>query len=207
MAETDGKQEPARVSPRRKLPSWAWWTCGGCFGVAAVSAILGVLAWYAFLQPAIEEARDPEQVWERLARDLHYDARPEHIEPSFGFSLAGTGTYTLHDGHTGLFALIQSASSADELEGVLDPDSFKNLGSRWSGEFENPEPGSLELQGRAVELVRFSASHGPGVRLLIAATSGRALLVNLFGPDGEQRIDDETVREFFAPFDVWRGRD
>lgn len=187
--------------PKRGIPRWAWITCGsGCL-LALVTAVVLFVGGYKMVRTGM----DPEQQWPRLAAVLPFDERPAHLELKFGYSLV-QDQFTLHDTGSGAVAIVTALPTSVALDQLLDPDPQTVFGV---GKLSDPETGELELQGRNVRYLRFSAiggqgELGPGIRLDLGQLGEKHRVIELHG-QGSAPSDDE-VRAFLAPFDVWRER-
>lgn len=204
----DWEDEEAR--PRRRgLPKGVWFACGcGCLVVGL--ALVGVLV---FTTVAVRRGTDPERVWPRVQETLHFDERPEGVELEFGMPFASLLPFdqiVLRDVETGARIFVYSSEDpAVVAELMAERPESTPLGF---GEPVEPETGTMEIQGREVETLRFqgfrgqpfSDELGPGVRLDLGRTDVTHVVVQLSRP-GEP-LTGEEVEEILAPFDLWRGR-
>lgn len=217
-------------APRRQpgaVPRWAW-TCGcGCLVLLA-----GVVLALALLAPRIvaylEGFADPDQQWSRIEEVLEVRQRPRGVEPvgmPFVGTLAGLDAWILSDPAHGLKAALLAAR--DErgtrlLEHILEPDGEDPFHS----DRHRPVPGTLRVQGRELECLRFALrTEGEEPQQPAAAASwdlgarGASILVDVT-PAGSARravfqiardwdltpISDEEVRAFLEPFQIGDGR-
>jgi hypothetical protein len=188
--------EPAR--PKRRIPGWVWWGCGGgCLLVTLIAVLLVFLS-----VRLVRDATDPEKQWPRLAEVLAFDERPANLELEFGLGI-GADQFHLVDHAQRLRATLIAYPETGSDEDHLDEPLPAN----------DPERGVLSVQGREVPVLRFeslsfepkTAALGPGIRLDLSSASGRARTIELRRL-GSGRIEDAEVEAFLAPFDVWRGR-
>lgn len=184
--------------PKRGIPRWAWITCGGGCLLALVTGAVLLVGGYKFLQGGM----DAEQQWPKLARILPFDERPPNLVLEFGFSLV-QDQYHLRDTSSGIQAIVTLFPARESLEQMLDPDPKTILGL---GKPVDPEPGELELQGKTVRCLRFSAISGqaklgPGIRIDLGPLGDEYRAAELHG---RSVPSDDEVRAFFEPFDVWR---
>lgn len=206
MEESEWGEAP---KPKRRIPTWAWWTCGGGCLVALIAA--GAIAF--FVANLARKATDPEQVWSGVSAVLPHDEPPTGWDASMGFSVMGVGQYQLVPPEpAGCVFLVQTFPDAHQIDLAFDPDSPQNAGVFGVGELREPELGTFVLQGREVRCLRFlggvpGAKGGAGVRLdLSGGSAAPNAFVQILFARATERLTDEEIQELFLPFDVWRGR-
>lgn len=200
---TDWGEESAPRPPKKRIPSWVWWGCGG--GCLLMTLI--VIAVVVFAGRLIRESIDPEKQWPRLAEVLAFDSRPEGIEIQFGLGL-GADQFHLVDETKGLRAtLIEYPSSASK-DQFMDPNFELPMGI---GRVLEPENGQLVVQGREVRCLRFARvkpepaeAGGAGIRVDLSGDREKPRTLELRRLGRGERIEDAEVEAFLAPFDVWR---
>src|SRR5262245_50944811 len=105
--ETAWPQEGSATAKKRRIPTWAWWGCGG----GCLFLTLGMIALVVLGARLVRESIDPEKQWPRLAEVLAFDERPPGIELTFGLGI-GADQFHLIDREKGLGAtLIEYPSS------------------------------------------------------------------------------------------------
>lgn len=204
-----GWGEEVAAPPRRRIPSWAVWTCGsGCLLFTVFLAIL-VLAVWRFTT----RAQDPEKAWPALAEVLPYDQRPEGWEILGGeLPFVDMAHFSLHPPDGGEIR-VQSFGDARFVEHALDPDAPQNGSLFESTGMLDPEVGTITVQGREVPCLRFRAKDPgvedeqgiPTVRFDASPQTAPFVLIEVRA-QGPAPIPDERATELLAPFDVWRGR-
>lgn len=206
MQESEWGEAPKK---ERRIPTWAWWTCGsGCLVVLLAAVAIGL-----FFANMARRVVDPEKVWAGVAEVLPHDAPPAGWEAALGFEVMGVGQYQLVPSEpAGCLFQLHTFPDADQIDLAFDPESPQNVGVFGVGALRDAELGSFVLQGREVRCLRFlggvpGVSGGAGLRLDVsgAAEAPHAYVQILF-PRASERPDDEEVHELFLPFDVWRGR-
>lgn len=210
MSAADWGDEGGEVPPKKKkrIPTWAWWTCGG----GCLVAILVAIALGFVVAGLAKEFGDTEQAWENVREILPYDARPEGWEAR-GVTVLGMGNFFLHPPQPGAAVLVQSFRGRPEFEAMFDPDSPQNGGPIALTRLRDPVPGTVQLQGREVRCLGFRG--GPGgdpdegggysIRIDLGREESPAL-VQISLRRAEAPLTAEQVAELLAPFDVWRGR-
>ncbi len=211
MTDTGWGDEGEAAGPAKKrIPTWAWWTCGG--GCLVLTVIAIVMAFFTLR--VASEFLDPEQAWEGVREVLPHDQRPEGWK-AHGVSLFGVGNYFLAPPEPGVLVVVQRFRRAPELEALFDPESLQNGGLMAFQEIRTPELGTLELQGREVRTLRFLggvpenpfgiATGGPSIRLDLSLEE-RSALVQISLGEGADPPSAQRVAELLAPFDLWRTR-
>jgi hypothetical protein len=206
MQDSDWGEAPKK---ERRIPTWAWWTCGGgCLAVLLVGLLL-----VFFVVGRVREATDPEKVWAEVAEVLPHDERPAGWETMLGGSVLGVGQYHLLPAEpSGCHFMIQIFPSASMLDPNFDPDAPQNQGAFGVGRLREAEQGTFVLQGREVRSLSFlggtgSGSGGAGLRLdLSGGEAGPHVFVQILTPTRGEKLSNEEIEHLFAPFDVWRGR-
>lgn len=192
MTDTDWGDEGGQArSKKKRIPAWAWWTCGGgCLLVTLVVASLTVFAVRLF-----REGTDPERQWPRLREVLAFEERPAGIELEFGASI-GASQFHLVDPEKDLRATLVEypSTAAADYKRIMDPDFSLPLGM---GALVDPVRATLVIQGREVPSLRFSRikpepegkGFGPGVRLDLTGERKKPRTLEL-RRHGSGRIDD-----------------
>lgn len=199
-----GWGDPEETTPRRRVPGWAWWSCGGgCLVMVLLGAALAVYGLHLTRQ-----GMDPEIQWPRLRRVLAFEERPEGLEIEMGLSL-GADQFRLIDGAKGQLATLIEfpAAARSRYEELLDPEQELPLGI---GQPLEPEAGELEVQGRIVKCLRFAGmkretdpGYGAGIRLDLTGSREKPRTLEIRHSSTE-RVEDAEVSAFLAPFDVWK---
>ncbi len=209
MSDADWGDEGAQPAPKKKrIPTWAWWTCGGgCLVATLIAIALTVLA-----VGLAKEFGDTEAAWEKVREMLPYDVRPEGWEAR-GVTVFGVSNYFLDPPEPGAAVLVQSLPGTSEFEAMFDPDSPNNGGPITFSRLRDPVPGTLVLQGREVRSLGFRGGLGGdadergGYSIRIdLQRKDPPTLVQLSLRHAEAPLTAERVAELLAPFDVWRGR-
>lgn len=201
--------EEAAAPPRRRIPSWAVWSCGsGCLLFTVVLALFVFTLWRFS-----KAARDPEQAWPALALYLPFDQRPEGWDIEGGeLPLVDMAMFSVRAPDGGELR-VQSFDKGQFVEHALDPDSPQNQGVLDSIAVLEPEAGTITLQGREVPCLRFRAKD-PGVeqedgiptlRFEGARRAERFVLIEVRST-GPARLPDERASELLGPFDLWSER-
>lgn len=205
MQDSEWSAPPA---PKKRIPTWAWWTCGG--GCLFALITIGVLV--LFFARLVERATDPEAVWTELRAVLPCDQPPADWEIVMGLSVGGSGQYQLRPPRPErcLFQ-VQLCPEAALLDAYFDPDSSVNAGVLGLGALRDPVLGTFQLQGRAVRSLRFTGglpdgADGAGLRLDLSGASERHAFVHIVVAGATEPLSDAEVNELFAPFDLWRSR-
>jgi len=212
MAEADWGDEGGEARPKkRRIPTWAWWTCGsGCAVMLLVGVGVAVL-----VSSLVKELHDSDGAWESVRAMLPYDQRPEGWE-AHGFSLLGTGNYFLAPPQPGVQLFVQRFRDTPEYEAMFDPSATTNRGMLPFQRVRAPEAGTVEVQGRTVRCLRFEGAppgfgeaprdgSGYGIRIDLERKD-HPVLVQLSFANVQAPVTAEQVTEVLAPFDVWRGR-
>jgi hypothetical protein len=213
--DEDGGQGAAAGKKKKRIPTWALWTCGG--GCLLMTLIVGALTVLGVR--VAKQFNDPDKAWERVGEVLPYDTRPAGWEAR-GFSLFGTGMYALDPPGSGVRMMLQRFAQRSEVEALLDPSSPQNQGLPPFGRLKDAEAVELELQGRSVRALRFrggwvdllglaptSGDEGdfPGLRLDLSSPQGAAML-HVWWLAAEAPPGAAELEALLAPFDLWRGR-
>ncbi len=204
MAEVAWGEEGEAPRKKKRVPTWVWWGCGGGCLLMVLAAIALTITGAFFFR----EARDPEKQWPKLAELLPFDQRPEHLELELGFNV-GVRQFHLVDTANHIRAQLTEFPNQASAGQMMDPGAKGPMGL---GTPVDPEGGTLAIQGRDVPYLRFSRikpepeEMGPGIRLDLTGERSKPLILELRRIESEERISDEEVVAFLAPFDVWRGR-
>ncbi len=208
MSDADWEQSGTEQPKKKGIPKWLLWGCGiGCLGtivLVAVATVVGV----GFVQ----DAMDPEKQWPKIEKVLPFDERPAHLELQAGIPLPGISQFIMHDTKLNAIATLRVLGGAQA--GSYDQFfSASGGGFAGMGSAIDPEPGTLEIQGREVRTLRFSrispqpgSSIGPGIRIDLSEEGNDYVMVELQSMGHENVLTDEDIQSFFEPFDVWRGR-
>ena len=219
MAETAWTEESASAPPKKKVPTWLWFCGGGC----VLALLLGLVALglgYTF----IRKATDPELQKQAVAKILPYDTWPAEMKPVMGFQIVGE-QYTFEDSR-GFQEQIQLHKGRDGQDGrkqIFDPENPqfpKDLGVM---EFEELEPGKVEVQGRTLSLLRMrlrftglmakfmpkEAQDRMGSMAFVDLTPDELdgmLLMQITRTSGDGPVTDEDIREILKPFHIGPNR-
>jgi hypothetical protein len=168
---------------------------------------------------------DPEKAWEHTQELLPHDQRPEGWDAR-GLVLRGFGTIILtpprqrtpdgKDVPADGILIVTRFRTREELDAAFDPGSLQNRGLLGFGEIRDPEPGTIEIQGRTVRCLRFKAwlpdyardepGDGSSLRVDVTGQGPRPVVVQIVRQGEEEKVPDELAQELLKPFDVWRGR-
>ena len=215
MAETTWTEEGPGVPKKKGIPTWLWFCGGGCLLAVLVTVVVG-----GFLFRAARTAMDPEIQKQRLAKILPYDEWPKEMQPMFGMQVVGE-QYTFQDTR-GFQEQIQLHKGRDGTEGrkhlfqTVPPKFPKNLVIM---KFEDLAPGTVEVQGRTLSLLRmrmeFSGLFGKMMPAeareqmgstafidLTPETLDGMMLFQLTRTKGQAPITDDEIRTVLAPFHV-----
>ena len=215
MAETTWTEELPTGPKKKSIPTWVWFCGGGCL----LAVLLAVVA-IGFGFRAINQARDPDVQWPKLAEVLPFDERPKEMQLIMGMHLVGD-QWTFKDDR-GFSVQIQNHPGRDGNNGRKDmfasenPKFPKNLVVM---KFEDLQPGSIEIQGREVRVLRMrmelaglmdkmipqEAREGMGSTAFVDLTpEGRdgMLLAQFTRLRGTDPIADDEIREILKPFHV-----
>jgi len=204
MSESPWSDESAAAPKKKSVPTWAWWVGGGClfmllaFGVAAFVMV-----------SFFKKATDPERQWPEVAQVLAYDKRPENLTLVFG-SQIGLDLFFFHDKH-GLVVVLMRLPADDDR--TSRKQAFESKGGRHS-----MQSGSIKVQGRDLQVMRFVQEGGPssssagepsrgtGGSVLVDVTpedAERPVFLQVTRTDGkDEPIPDQTVIDILAPFHV-----
>jgi hypothetical protein len=207
-AELDWTAEE-RAAPRPRIPPWIAWSCGsGCLLFSVAMAVF-VFALWRFRRDAL----DPEKAWAGVAEVLAHDERPAGWTAEGGeMPFVDVALYSLHAPDGGELR-VQVFEDGRLVEHALDPDSPQNKGFLDSISVLDPVVGTITLQGREVDCLRFRAKDPsvegpegvPTVRVDVTGSGERFVLLEVRS-EGPAPIPDERAVELLAPFDLWRGR-
>lgn len=215
MAETAWTEEQTTGPKKKSIPTWVWFCGGGCL----LAVLLAVVA-IGFGFRAINQARDPDVQWARLAEVLPFDERPKEMELVMGVHIVGD-QYTFKDDR-GFQVQIQNHAGKDGTQGRQDmfgTDDPKFPQNMVVMKFEDLQPGSVEIQGRDLRLLRMrmelagvlnklipkEAREGMGSMAFVDLTpEGREgmLLAQFTRLKGTEPITDDEIREILKPFHV-----
>ncbi len=203
MTEADWGEEGAK--PRKRgVPAWVWWGCGG--GCLLMTLVAGALAVAGIF--VARNATDEEKQWPRLGEVMAFDQRPANIRLQFGISF-GVNQFVMTDEANRIHATLTEYPDRESASSQMDPDPGGPLALIAP---VDPEKGELEVQGRAVPVLRFrrlkaepeTEELGHGIRLDLTGDTGKPRILEMRRL-GEDPLDAEDVAAFLAPFDVWRG--
>lgn len=224
MSEAQWGEEGQSVPPKKKIPTWVW-ACGGSCLVALILGIIGVVFVVKFGTKLVQDGRDPEKQWPKLAHVLPYDERPPELTLEFGMSL-GFEMYALKDSR-GFMAIIYSIpeKSAAEVRHQMLDENFKGgpLGIG-SGSRTDLQAVTIHVQGRDLKGVRFhqnarsgstakneegvpDAGAGPALMLEVTPDGQvQPVILQLVRTQGTDPISDVEVQTFLKPFHVGTER-
>jgi hypothetical protein len=215
MTETAWSEEEAVPPKKRGIPTWLWFCGGGCL-LAVVLAIVAFGLVYRF----VSKGMDPELQKQALAKILPYDEWPPEMKPVFGMQMIGE-QYSFED-LRGFQEQIQLHRGRDGVEGrkglfESDPPKFpQNLGVM---KFEDMKPGTVEVQGRDLRVIRMRVELAAIITRFMDKDSKKELpsmaFVDLTPQDlegmlllqitrrrGDEPITDDEIREILKPFHV-----
>ncbi|MCZ6599202.1 MAG: hypothetical protein O7B99_16300 [Planctomycetota bacterium] len=190
---------------KRGIPGWVWWGCGsGCLLALAILIIAGI-----FIGGFIKKTMDPEYAKERIQRLIPFDEWPEGDRPVGGGAM-GQETYVIRTNRVdGYRFQVMRVPGMSELDDLFDPDSLANRGVLGFGRIDDPEAGTIELQGRDTRCMWYRAyEQGPALRVDLTGDGTHPVVVDAIVRSSEERekIDPDVIRSFLEPFDVWRGK-
>lgn len=215
MAETTWTEEGAGVPKKKGIPTWLWFCGGGCLlAVLIAVVVVGLGVRWA------KTAMDPDVQKQKFAKILPYDEWPKEMRPIFGAQLVGE-QYTFQDSR-GFQEQVQLHRGREGVEGrkqmfQTNPPQFpKNLVVM---KFEDLAPGTVEVQGRTLALIRmrmeFSGVFGQmlpaearnqmGSMAFVDLTPeglDGMMLMQLTRMKGKEPITDEEIRTILEPFHV-----
>jgi hypothetical protein len=224
MSESQWGDEGQNAPAKKKVPTWVWACGGGCL-VALILGIIAVVVAVRFGTKMVQEGRDPEVQWPKLAHVLPYDARPPELTLEFGFSI-GMDMFVLKDSR-GFIAVIYRVpeKSADEVRHQMLDENFKGgpfgIGG---GNRTELKAVTIKVQGRDLKGVRFhqqsqmgskpkggedapDVGSGPAVMLEVTPDGDtRPVILQLVRTGGSDPISDEEVQTFLKPFHVGSER-
>jgi hypothetical protein len=199
----EGEEAPVK---KKRVPSWLWWGCGGGCLLAVIAMIAISLLGVRFFK----DATDPEKVWPAVQALLPFDERPEGWTAG-GKTVFGVGQYHLRPPGGEPYMILHRMPGPAERDALLDPESPQNKGIGGFGKIQDPEKGTVEIQGRGAPCLRFRP-WVPGdendvstIRVDLTGEGDQPVLVEIV-VEGSEPVSDETVQELLEPFDVWRGK-
>ena len=215
MAETAWTEEGPTAPRRKGVPTWLWFCGGGCLLAVLLAVVVAGIGYRLF-----KTATDPEVQKQKVAKILAYDAWPEEMTPRFGMQVVGE-QYTFED-RRGFQEQIQLHKGQQGLDGrkkmfESNPPEFpKDLGVM---EFEKLDPGTVEIQGRELDLLRmrlrFTGLMAKFMPKEVQDQIGSMVIVDLTPDDlegmllmqitrirGDGPITDEEIRAILKPFHV-----
>jgi len=214
MAETAWSEEEAGPPKKRGIPTWLWFCGGGCI----LAVLLGVVALglgYRFFK----KATDPELQKQALAKILPYDEWPAEMKPKFGFKLVGE-QYAFDDtrGFEEQIQLHTGHEGAEGRKGLFHSEHPKFPQNLVVMKFQDPTPGTVEVQGRELRLIRMKLELADFIKSIDKDTKGKLpsmafvdltpedldgmLLLMITRKHGDEPIQDDEIREILKPFHV-----
>jgi hypothetical protein len=152
MVETTWTEEQATGPKKRSIPTWLWFCGGGCL----LAVLLGVVAIGIGFR-MLNEARDVEKQWPRLTQILPCDdpRPPPEMQFVIGTHVAGD-QYQFLDSR-GFQVQFQNHMGTDGTKARKDmfaADNPKFPQNLVVMKFEDIQPGTVEVQGRTLRLLR-----------------------------------------------------
>lgn len=197
MSELDPfSDEPPPI--KQGLPAWLWVCGSGC--------LLGTILLLVLAGWLVSSMMGPEAQWESLAEILPYDHRPPELSPEVGASLFGAKTYFFTDSRGFNAQFMRLPGEADQIrEQFMNADNAGPLSVL--GERRNVEPGTLEVQGRELQLLRYDQSGKSTVMVdLTAPEVLEPLFLLLTRVSVGGRVADSELKTFLEPFHVGPDR-
>jgi hypothetical protein len=212
MSESPWSDESAAAPKKKSVPTWAWWVGGGCLFMLLALAV-AVFVIFSF----VKKATDPERQWPEIAQVLAYDKRPENLTLIWG-SQVGLDMFVFHD-QKGLVVLLMRLPSDEANKSRKqmfdDKQTFTLMGK---GGRHSMQPGTIKVQGRELQALRFVQEGGPSKTTAgePSTGSGGSMLVDVTPEDAErpvilqvtrangsdEPISDQTIIDILAPFHV-----
>jgi hypothetical protein len=220
MAETTWTEEQPTGPKKKSIPTWVWFCGGGCL----LAVLLGVIA-IGFGFRLINQARDPEVQWAKLAQVLPYDEPPpKEMTLLMGMHLVGD-QYTFHD-ERGFQVQFQNHPGKDGTEGrknMFDAEHPKFPQNMVAFKFTDLQPGTIQVQGRELRILRMRMElagalnkmipekdrEGMGSMAFVDLTpEGRdgMLIAQFTRMEGTDPVSDEEIRTILKPFHVGPDR-
>jgi len=215
MTETTWGESEAPVR-KKAVPTWLWFCGGGC-----LLALIVAIAGGAWIFGEVKDALDPEKQWPKIQAILPYDERPAELELFWG-STIGMDLFMFHD-QRGYVAVLMRfpAADADEARDQLMNPEFEG-GVMGAGERKDLQAGTIRVQGRELDVLRFHQDQGgggggaggrpdtgSGSSILVELSTpdaARPMILQLVRPGGTEPISDEEVQQFLEPFHVGPDR-
>jgi hypothetical protein len=219
MAETSWTEEQAPGPKKKSIPTWLWFCGGGCL----LAVLLAVIA-AGFGIRAVNQARNPEVQWPKVAEILPFDERPEGWTLIMGVHIVGD-QYTFQVGKTHQVQFQNhpgkdGTQARKELFGSDKPRFPQNMGVM---KFDDLASASVLVQGRELRLFRTrmqfagvmdkmmpdEARDAMGSMVFIDLTpEGREgmLLGQITRFKDAEPIPDEEIQDLLAPFHVGPDR-
>lgn len=214
-----------QAAPTPTVPRWLLFCgCGCLFAILAVAGAIGFTVFY------LRSMVDAERQLPRLAAIVPFDEPLEGLEFVLRIPV-GLDSYILRDpltdgGYMLMFTRFADPEAARRArEKAFDPEHKELVGG--IGRRDQVQPGTIEVQGRSLELARYlipagaalptfpGGLEGPPGELTGAAlvldvtppgTPGVVLLDIFRAAGGEEPIPDEYVRRALTPFHVGPDR-
>lgn len=227
MSDAEWSSEVGELAtpPKKRIPGWVWGCGAGCLLFLLLT--VGVLAvGFTFVRKAV----DQDAQWERLGAYLPVAERPPGVS-IFGMPIRieGMAMWVLMDEahhRQGLFLQAPAGKDATQTrQELLASDQDKQLGGLFGGYGRNEvEKGTIEVQGRSLECLRYQSfpkedsSESSSLSAVGAQFEGASMVVDL-APEGSgevllliltkvrtsERVSDDELRAFLAPFQVPGG--
>jgi len=222
MSESQWGDEGQNAPAKKKVPTWVWACGGGCL-VALILGIIAVVFVVKFGTKMVQEGKDPELQWPKLAQVLPFDARPPELSLEFGMSI-GMEVFVLKDsrGFMAILYRVPEKSAEDVRHQMLDENFKGGPFGMGSGNRTALKAVTIHVQGRDLKGVRFhqqspskpkggdetpDAGSGPAVMLEVTPEGEtRPVLLQLVRTSGTDPISDEEVQTFLKPFHVGSER-
>lgn len=210
MAEEEWVEAPAPPPEKRGVPGWLWFCGGGCL-IAVVLAIVGGF----FLWDVVKDAIDPDKQWPKFEEFVQFDERPtEWNIIGIPNPFPGVEAFTLADSEENSMTLLVFPDGQREEADNLFSGELEGSGVSGVSKIENVEEGEVVVQGRTLPIVTFTQSHFmdamdglQGAFVDLTPEGGtRPLLLQIMRQDRENRVSEELLTEWLAPFHIGPDR-
>lgn len=146
---TEQGAEPLVLS-RESQKRWAIGGCLGCFGFLVLAAVLALVGF--------KRSLDPDNIWSQLSAYMDFEVPPEGFEPLFVVSFFDQRQVAFYrpSDMTEVILMEFTGRVREGFEEAFDPEKLKQGGS------VDIVPGTVELQGREVQMVTFRGGAAAG---------------------------------------------
>ena len=188
MAETTWTEDSPGEAPKKRVPTWVWFCGAGCLAMIVLGIILAV-----FFVGFVKNATDPEKQWTAIEKILPYDERPAEMTPIISINV-GAEQFTIHDSR-GYDIQIQHypASRAEELRSQLFGEKPELPKHMLGLKFESMTPGTVDVQGRELHVLRLRGSLPEFVRKMMPKEGNEQLANMLFADVTPEGRDDLVI--------------